>query len=135
MPRVMPDNDILGQFGVLLSVCESPEWRELWDMLGCEVCSFASFGLPEDAADADIWQTCQDNGVVLVTGNRNADGPDSLEVAIREQGNAESLPVLTLANSDRLMQSRDYALRAAERLLEILIDLDHLRGAGRLFLP
>jgi hypothetical protein len=45
------------------------------------------------------------------------------------------LPVLTLADQDRVLRDRSYAGVVAERLLEILFDLDNLRGSGRLYLP
>ena len=47
----------------------------------------------------------------------------------------ESLPVLTLANAERFLQSRDDAVRVVERLLEYLVDLERHRGTGRLYLP
>ena len=43
--------------------------------------------------------------------------------------------MLTIADPDRLMRDRDYAERAAVQLLEFLMDLDNLRGAGRLYVP
>jgi hypothetical protein len=43
--------------------------------------------------------------------------------------------VLTIADPDRLMRDRDYAERTAVQLLEFLLDLENLRGAGRLYGP
>ena len=43
--------------------------------------------------------------------------------------------VVTIADPDRLMRDRDYAERAAAQLLEYLLDLENLRGAGRLYIP
>lgn len=95
---------------------------------------FGELGLAEDATDAQVWQACQDNEVVLITGNRNAESPESLEVTIRQLNNDRCLPVLTLADQDRVLRDRSYAGTVAERLLEILYDLDNLRGSGRLYL-
>ena len=79
--------------------------------------------------------TCQRQGIVLITGNRNAEGPESLEITIRNENGPDCLPVLTIADRDRLMRDREYAESVLERLLETVIDLKVLRGAGRLFLP
>ncbi len=37
--------------------------------------------------------------------------------------------------SCRLMRERDYAERVAAQLLDYLLDLDNLRGTGRLYVP
>jgi hypothetical protein len=70
-----------------------------------------------------------------VTANRNADGPDSLEATLRTQNTATSLPVFTIADAKRVLRSREYAERVALRLLDYLLDIDRVRGAGRLYLP
>lgn len=43
--------------------------------------------------------------------------------------------MFTVADPRRLMLSREYADRVAERLLGYLLDVDAVRGTGRLFLP
>lgn len=78
---------------------------------------------------------CQDLGIVLVTGNRNADGVDSLEMTVRNHGTVKSLPVLTISDSKRLLRDRDYPQAAAVKLLEYLTDLENFRGTGRLYIP
>jgi hypothetical protein len=135
MLRIMADNDVLGHVRTLVQVCESPAWSEFWHETQCELVSFGELGLAEDATDAQVWQACQENEVVLITGNRNAEGPQSLEVTIRQHNNHRCLPVLTLADQDQVLRDRSYAGAVAERLLEILFDLDNLRGSGRLYLP
>jgi len=77
---------------------------ELWQDLVCEVITFANLDLPEDASDAKVWQACQENEVVLVTGNRNAEGPESFEITIRQRDNEHCIPVLTLAGPDRIQR-------------------------------
>jgi hypothetical protein len=47
----------------------------------------------------------------------------------------DSLPVLTLADPDRIHREREYAELVVERLFEVLIDVNALRGTGRLYLP
>ena len=46
-----------------------------------------------------------------------------------------SLPVLTIADPELVLASRDYAERVAIQVLQYLLDLDHFRGVGRLFVP
>ena len=96
--------------------------------------TFGEIGLPLNVKDDVLWQTCQSRGLLLITHNRNHDGPDSLEAAIMS-GGADSLPVLTLGDGDRLLSDAEYAERAAARLMEILLDLDRLLGCRRLYLP
>jgi hypothetical protein len=135
MPGIMADNDIQGQFEGLLTLFLSETWRELWAGLGFTVETFESLELPRNAPDLVLWQTCQARQVVLITGNRNREGADSLEAAIQTLNQAGSLPVITLADPERCRTSRAYAERVAERLLEYLLHLDDYLGAGRLYVP
>ena len=54
---------------------------------------------------------------------------------IRSENQPDSLPVVTIANSNRVLQDRFYAETVAERLLEKLIAIDDFRGAGRIYVP
>lgn len=131
----MADHDIEGHVRVLLQVLMSEEWRDFWAALDCGVESFERLGIPTDTADIDLWRLCQAREIVLITGNRNQEGPQSLEAAIEQWGTDESLPVLTIGEPRRIFLSRAYAQQAAVRLLEYLDGMDHLRGTGRLYLP
>jgi len=131
----MSDNDIQGHFAELLNLLQSNYWREIWDSLGLAVETFDTLGLSRDAPDSVVWQTCQQHQVFLVTGNRNQEGPESLETAVRTLNEAGSLPVFTLADPVRFMHSRSYADRVVERLLDCLLNLENYRGAGRVFIP
>lgn len=135
MLRLVSDNDVQGQVSRLMDICQSPPWSELWDDLECVLGTFEALGLAEDATDAAIWQACQDNEVLLITGNRNAEGPHSLEATIRQRNTPDCMPVLTLANPDRIGRERRYAEAVVARLFDVLIDIDALRGTGRLYLP
>jgi hypothetical protein len=103
--------------------------------LGLSVESFPSLGLPYNASDALIWATCQHEGLVLITGNRNRRGPDSLQAVIDRENQADSLPVITIADARRVLGDRLYAEQVAERVLEKLIAIDDFRGAGRIYVP
>jgi hypothetical protein len=82
-----------------------------------------------------IWRMCQREGLVLVTGNRNRRGPDSLEAVNQDENQPDSLPVITLADADRVLRDRPYAERVAEGLLDYLMRIDEVRGVGRLYVP
>jgi hypothetical protein len=135
MLRLMSDNDVRGQVSRLMDICQLAPWDEMWRDLGCVLVTFGTVHLADDATDATVWQTCQDNEILLITGNRNAEGPESLEMTIRQRNKADCLPVLTLADPDRIQRERAYAESVVERLFDVLIDVDGLRGTGRLFLP
>ena len=77
--------------------------------------SFPALELSYNAPDALIWRTCQREGLVLITGNRNDDGADSLEATIRNENQPDSLPVITIADADRVLQDRLYAEKVAVR--------------------
>jgi hypothetical protein len=47
----------------------------------------------------------------LLTSNRNDEGSESLEATIRTHNAPTSLPVFTIADADRIFQSKDYAER------------------------
>ena len=135
MPAIMADHAIEGQVQVLLRLLTSAEWHALWHELGIRVESFTTLGKPADISDAELWQDCQTQQIVLITGNRNQEGPASLEAVIQVSNTSWSLPVLTIGEPQHLLRSRVYAQRVVERLLEYLIDLENLRGTGRLYLP
>jgi hypothetical protein len=130
----MGDHDIEGQFAELLRILTSPAWNDLWEKLGFTRESFASLGLSEESPDVLVWETCQARQVVLVTGNRNNESPDSLEATIRRLNQLDSLPVFTISDPQQFSH-RSYAERAAVRLLDYLMELDKYRGAGRLYIP
>jgi hypothetical protein len=103
--------------------------------MGYSVESLDSLGLADDLPDSELWKLCQDRGFILITGNRNADGEDSLEVTMRKYCRLESLPVLTIANPERVMTDHAYAERVAVQILDVLLDLPRYLGARRLFVP
>src|SRR5258708_5791329 len=124
-----------GHLEVLLRICRSPQWREVWVALKVRVCAFDTFGFDRRMKDSDLWEFCQRQDLLLVTNNRNQEDADSLQATIASRNSLASLPVLTLADADLILNDRSYAERAAIRLMEILLDVDAERGTGRLFLP
>jgi hypothetical protein len=83
----------------------------------------------------EIWQRCQAEELVLITNNRNENSADSLESAIKVFNTPRSLPVFTIANLPRFKTSGQYANAVLKQLYEYLLDIDRVRGAGRLYLP
>src|SRR5262249_14305474 len=106
MRGILADINLRGHFRALVHLLEGDDWREIWTSLDLKVHTFASLGLALDASDLAIWQVCQQQDVVFVTGNRNQAGPNSLEEVIRTRNTAESLPVITVADLDRLRLER-----------------------------
>ena len=135
MPSILADGNIEGHLKALVYVLESPAWQDLWAAVDVEVMTFDQLGLHKDVSDLILWRSCQDRDVILITGNRNDDGPDSLESAIRLENTTSCLPVLTISDPARIFTDRLYAEHVSERLLETLIDIEALRGSGRIYLP
>jgi hypothetical protein len=131
----LADINVGRQHRVLLSVCTSIAWRDIWTSLNLSVESFPTLGLSFDSPDSLVWKTCQQEQLVLVTGNRNKRGSESLESVIESENQPDSLPVITIADTKRVLQDRSYAELVAERLLDYLMRIDEVRGAGRIYIP
>lgn len=135
MPTILSDHDIEGHVDVLLSIWLSADWSELWNGLDCRVEYFESLKLPHSLPDSELWKLCQERQFVLITGNRNEDSDDSLESVSKRLNQANSLPILTFANSQRVIADRRYAVSVADAVLSFLMDLDRIRGTRRLYVP
>lgn len=134
MASILADNNAEGHLQVLVQIWQKT-WQDIWSSLNYSIVTFEDLNVSRQVSDEMLWLVCQQKQVVLITNNRNADRPDSLEAVIRSQNTAAALPVITFANGDRLLQEREYAERAAEKILEYLLELDAVRGTGRLFVP
>ena len=73
--------------------------------------------------------------MLLLTDNRNVDGPNSLEATIRARNTDRSLPIFTIGDISHLQASTEYADRVIDQLLSYILELDEIRGTGRLYLP
>ncbi len=135
MTKIMADHNVEGHLQALVNIWLSPEWGGVWSDLSCEIESFERLGIPHNTPDTELWELCQQYNIVLITGNRNAESHDSLEVAINKLGTSSSLPVVTIGDPNRLMRDRDYAEHVAGQLVQYLLDIDNLRGTGRLYVP
>ena len=135
MNALLADANIEGYVDFLVALMQAEPWRLFWDDLQLRCVHFADVGLAPSAPDSLVWQTCQQQGLYLITDNRNEDRPDSLEATIRTQNTADSLPVFTIGNVQRLRQSHAYANQVIDTLFRYLLEGDNIRGTGRLFLP
>jgi hypothetical protein len=131
---ILADNDVEGVVAALRRILESAEWAAFSAMLDLRFIEFADVGLARDASDPLVWHTCQEVGAVLITGNR-ASGDASLEHTIREHTGADSLPVVTIGDPQRVVRDPAYARECATSLLDVLDRMERLRGTGRLFIP
>ncbi len=135
MRGILADVNAEGHVGWLITIFESDDWVEFWTDMDLDVESFAGLDLDRNTPDDEVWRRCQAEDLVLITGNRNHAGPDSLEAAMRAENTVDSLPVITIADANRIIYDRTYAVQTAVRILEYLTAIEHHLGAGRLFAP
>lgn len=132
MTVILADHDIERHARLLFAALQALEWAQL---LNIRLASFSESGLVETSTDREVWRQAQQLGMLLLTNNRNKEGPDSLEQTLRDELTLTSLPVLTISNADRFLASRAYRERCANRVAEIAEDLERFRGVPRLFIP
>ena len=135
MIALLPDHHVTGHVAYLAARMQATAWREFWDHFDLRVFQFVDVGLLPEDSDAVVWRRCQVRELVLLTNNRNDDGPESLEATIRTYNTSTSLPVFTFGDADRILQSATYADKVVVSLFDQLLRLDSLRGTGRLYLP
>lgn len=135
MPVILADANIEGQGAVIWMRMQASEWRDFTAHLDVSFRTFRDVSLDPASPDDLVWRFCQAHGYYLLTGNRNADSEDSLEVTLRREGTPASLPIFTLAMPDRVYYSRAFLDRVVDKLFDYLLDVDNIRGSGRLYLP
>jgi len=119
----------------VVRLMQADPWSSLWQDLGLVLRRFDEVGLAPNSNDLEIWHRCQQEQLILITNNRNDDGDDSLEATIRTHNTSLSLPVFTIGDFDKLASNRAYADSVVAQLYDYLIDIDNVRGTGRLYLP
>jgi hypothetical protein len=135
MPGILADVNVEKHLRQLIGLLQSERRRELWAALDFEALTFPDLGIDPTTSDRLVWQRCQSDGLILLTANRNRQGPDSLEETILALNQKDSLPVFTIADDQRFVTDAAYREQVADRCLEYLYDVENLRGTGRLFLP
>jgi len=129
--KVLLDHHLKKQGILLWATMGSEGWLKLLDI---PMLTFEDVGLPIDSRDRDVWRFAQEKQLILLTGNRNKDGSDSLEQTIRNENTPDSLPVVTIGITDRL-EERAYREQCAERLVEIILNIENYLGVGRIYIP
>ncbi|MGH9842150.1 MAG: ACP S-malonyltransferase [Blastocatellia bacterium] len=131
MTTILVDHNMEGDATLLWGTIAGDGWLEIVPM---RLATFADVNLPVDSNDRVVWRFAQEHRMLLLTDNRNMKGDDSLEQTIREEITADSLPVITIGSLDRIDES-EYRQLCANRLVEIVVDLDCYLGYSRLFIP
>jgi hypothetical protein len=129
--KVLLDHHLKKQGILLWATIGSEGWLKLLDI---PMLTFEDVGLPIDSRDRAVWRFAQEKHLILLTGNRNKDGSDSLEQTIRNENTPDSLPVVTVGITDRL-EERAYREQCAERLVEIVLNIENYLGVGRIYIP
>ena len=135
MISLLADANIQGQIEILVARMQIGHWRDFWDHLQLRQVTFTDVGLQPSDSDSVVWHHCQQLELLLLTDNRNDDGPESLEATIRSNNRPTNLPVFTISNARQLSASASYSERVIDRLFIYLLEFDNLRGTGRLYLP
>lgn len=128
---LLVDYNLDGYALVFLGILTKLGWLEF---MCIQFATFREVGLSMESSDRMVWRYAQENQMMILTANRNMKGEDSLEQVMREENTANSFPVLTIGNLDRLDEA-NYRERCVERLIELVLDIDNYKGAGRLFIP
>jgi hypothetical protein len=126
------DHNLKGHALVFFGAIASQGWL---DILPIRFVTFAEIELSIDSNDRAVWRLAQKNQMILLTANRSMKGKDSLEQVMREESTPTSLPVITVSNSERLLNDSEYRGRCIESLIEIVLDIDSYLGARRIFIP
>jgi hypothetical protein len=129
--KVLLDHHMKKQGILLWGVLENEGWLELLEI---PMLTFADVDLPIDSSDRDVWRFVQKNRLILLTGNRNNDGEDSLQQTIWDENQPTSLPVVTVGVLDRI-EEHTYRKRCAEKLVEIVLNIENYLGIGRIYIP
>lgn len=135
MKGILADVHMGAYVDALIREMQSESWIDFWKHLGLKHFHFADLGLTPTSTDLEIWTRCQTEQIVFITNNRNKSSLDSLEAVIRSLSGPDSLPVFTIGNLARLAKSKEYAQRVVDKIYQHLLDIENLRGTGRLFLP
>ena len=125
------DYNLDGYALIFLGILTKLGWLEF---VSIQFVTFREAGLLMESSDRVVWRYAQEHQMLILTANRNMKGGDSLEQVMREENTEDSFPVLTIGSLDRLSEA-DYRERCVERLIEIVLDVDNYKGAGRLFIP
>src|SRR5208282_3761483 len=83
---LVADINVQGQVAYLAQRMQADAWADFWQELELVLYSFEDLGLAASSTDAEIWNVCQREELILITDNRNLDSDDSMEATIRRHG-------------------------------------------------
>ena len=133
MQIILSDQNCEGHARAIFDMAKYEGYLEWIPM---ELKMFHEVGLRRKADDETVWRFCQEHGYLLLTGNRSGkDGQISLELTIRRLVTSESLPVITIGNLGRVLARPEYRKQCADKLAEIVFELEKHRGITRLYIP
>ena len=135
MKGLIADANIEGLVDYLVQRMQQEPWVDFWQALDLSLYRLQDVGLSGSSTDEEVWNVCQAKQLVLLTDNRNLESEDSLEAVIRRCSTHVSLPVFTIADVHAFRTNHEYVERVLKALLDYLLRIDDVRGAGRLFLP
>lgn len=129
--KVLLDHHLKKQGNLLWATMGGEGWLKLLEI---PMLTFRDVGLPINSSDRSVWRFAQEKHLILLTGNRNSESEDSLEQTIRNENTPSSLPVVTIGMVSR-MEERAYREQCAERLVEIVLNIENYLGIGRIYIP
>lgn len=129
--KVLLDHHLKKQGILLWATMGGEGWLKLLEI---PMLTFRDVGLPINSSDRSVWRFAQEKHLILLTGNRNSESEDSLEQTIRNENTPSSLPVVTIGMVSR-MEERAYREQCAERLVEIVLNIENYLGIGRIYIP
>lgn len=133
MQTILSDHNCEGQAE---DIFKALRHRGFFPLRPMTLVQFRDVGLHISAADLKVWQFCQENNYLLLTGNRTASaGVKSLEYVVHHYLTENTLPVITIGNLGRVSSDPAYCWQCAENLVEIALDIDKVRGTPRLYIP
>src|SRR5215471_11733958 len=103
MITILFDNDVGGHRDLFNGTLGSTGWGD-YNLV--HLITMAEAGLAADTVDREVWRHCQRHGLILVTANRNQDDADSLEQTLREENVQSSLPVVTISDPRRVVETK-----------------------------
>jgi hypothetical protein len=129
---ILSDENCIGHVEALYSELQ---YEGYVDLLEIKLLSWEEAGLEKGIDDETLWKFCQQHQYLLITGNRTGDDEEaSLEFVVRRLIEPTSLPVLTISNLKRIMRDRSYRIACAQRLADIIFELEIYRGITRIYL-
>jgi hypothetical protein len=134
---LLADVNVQGHLPRLRHALQALDLEGVLEELNLRLVTFTDLGLARDLDDRSLWNFCQREGWVLLTENRNDDGPDSLQATLADSWKEGHLPVLTLANKARFKDSGEYAGRVANDVAGLLVDMADGRrlDLARIYVP